>query len=118
MRVLVGLAVALTVISCGGSDSGPTTPPTSNKTYDVYTLPESFSPNDLQIAANDRVRWNFAKAPNGDGHNVRFFPRVAGSPSDIPVMFSDTVTKTFPTKGEFQYVCDVHPGMNGRVVVQ
>jgi len=118
MRVLVGLALALTVISCGGSDSTPTTPPTSNKTYDVFTLATAFSPSPLQIAVNDRVRWNFSKAPNGDGHNVRFTTKTSGTPSDIPVMFSDTVTKTFGIRGDFTYVCDVHPGMNGEVIVQ
>ena len=64
------------------------------------------------------MRWNFAPGSDGMGHNVRFTPTVAGAPSRHQRLTTGTATRVFTTKGDFHYVCDVHPGMIGEVVVQ
>jgi plastocyanin len=113
--------VALALVACGGSDQSPTSP-TKNKTVDVFTIEQTFSSNLVTIAPGDTVRWNFARALDGLGHNVRFNPRIAGAPADIGTaanpLVSGSVSRVFTTRGDFNYVCDLHGSMTGEVVVQ
>lgn len=117
MRVrLLVLAVVL-VAACG--DSGPTgTSPSNNKTVDIFTIGDIFSPAFATLAPGDTARWTFTGGSDGLGHNVRFNPRITGSPTDIPVFKTGTQTRVFNTKGTFQYDCDVHPGMRAWVTVE
>jgi len=108
------LAVAL-VIACSTS---PDSTPTSNQTVDVFTVGDAFSPVFATVNAGDTVRWSFTGGSDGQGHNVRFTPVVAGAPADINVLKTGTASRVFSTRGTFNYACDVHPGMNGRVTVQ
>jgi plastocyanin len=118
MRVFLALAILAATVSCG-SDSPATTPTdTKNLTYDVLMIGDAFSPFSQTIAPNDTIRWNFSGGSDGLGHNVRFFPKVTGAPADLPVQKTGTASSVFKTKGEFRYVCDVHPGMIGQIVVQ
>jgi plastocyanin len=116
MRVSIGLAVLLATAACGGSD-GPTTPTGSNKTYEVFTLSTTFSPNLLQIIPGDTVRFIIAPSQNGEGHDVTFDAK-AGAPANIKVTLTGTFNRVFSTRGNFHYNCFVHPGMTGDVVVQ
>jgi plastocyanin len=125
MRIIVVTALALVAAGCGGSDSGtPTPPPTStNKTVDVVTDQENFVQPFVTLVAGDTVRWTFQKSStDGRGHNVRFNPPIAGAPANIgssgsPIT-SGKQTRVFQTKGDFHYVCDVHGGMTGEVIVE
>ncbi len=112
MRLLV---IAAALLTACGSDS-PTTP--SGTTYDIYTIGDAFSPAYQELVPNDAVLWHFAGGSDGEGHNVRFFPKVTGAPSDVPVQKTGTIKSVFTTKGDFRYVCDVHPGMQGEIVVK
>src|SRR5690242_19966589 len=112
MRVRL-VVVLLAAAACGGSDSSTSPPTSQNKTVDIFTVADSFSPTPLTVAAGDTIRWNFAGGSDGMGHNVRFTPAVTGAPNDINVLKTRTASRVFPTKGDFKYVCDVHPGMNG-----
>jgi plastocyanin len=119
MRVRFVLATALCAAACGGSDRSPTTPPkTTSVTVDIFTTGNSFSPTFATLDVGDTARFNFATGTDGGGHNVRFTPAVAGAPSDINVLKTGTANRIFNTKGDFKYVCDVHPGMIGEIVVQ
>jgi plastocyanin len=116
MRVFV--CVALVLAAACGSDSGSTPPPTShNKSVDVFTLSSTFSPNLVQIATGDTVRFNIVPAQNGEGHDVTF-DATPGAPANIKVTLNGIVPRVFSTKGTFHYNCFVHPGMSGDVVVQ
>ncbi|HEY4130086.1 MAG TPA: plastocyanin/azurin family copper-binding protein [Gemmatimonadaceae bacterium] len=122
MRVIV-LSIAIVAAACGGSDSGPTIPKHTNQTVDVFTIQESFVQPSVTISTGDTIRWNFQKSSTDNlGHNVRFFPRITGSPADIGTqgnpLTSGTQSRVFSTKGDFNYVCDLHGGMTGDVVVQ
>ena len=110
-------ALLFLAISCGGSDSTTTPPGTTNKSFDVFTLPSAFSPTPLQIAPGDTIRFIFSVAPDGDGHDVTFDAKT-GAPANIPVTKSGTIARVFTTRGSFHYNCFVHPGMSGDVVVQ
>jgi plastocyanin len=76
-----------------------------------------FSPNFVQIASGDTVRFNIVPASNGEGHDVTF-DATPGAPANIKVTLNGIITRVFSTKGTFHYNCFVHPGMSGDVVVQ
>jgi plastocyanin len=118
MRVRLFIPVLLVAAACGGSDSSTTGPSSTNKTVDIFMIGNIFSPSFQTVAVGDTVRFNFAPGSDGMGHNVRFTPTVAGAPSDVSVLKTGTVSRAFATKGDFNYVCDVHPGMIGEIVVQ
>src|SRR4051812_15012529 len=102
LRASLLLGLLLATLSCG-SDYGSTTPVgTSNKTYDVFMIGDSFSPFSQTITPKDTIRWNFAPGSDGLGHNVRYSPRIAGSPADLPVQKTGTALSVFTTKGQFK----------------
>ena len=101
--------------ACGGTDATKpdTTYPAS---IDVFTPGNIFSPPTAEIRAGGVVRFLLTQSPEGDGHNANFSP-AAGAPANIPVLMDTTVTRQFNTGGTFSYVCTVHPGMVGEVIV-
>ncbi len=120
MRRCIVISLAATTLAllaaCGGSDSS-TNPATPNKTVDVFTVNEAFSPTLVQINAGDTVRFNIVPALNGDGHDVTF-DATSGAPANIPVTMNGVISRVFKTSGAFHYNCFVHPGMSGDVDVQ
>lgn len=125
MRVHFLLATVTFATACGGADSSITVPPhtVTNKTVDVFTVNTVFVDALDTISRGDTVRWNFAvAADDGKGHNVRFNPPVSGSPADIGTVANPlktgTVSRVFATSGDFHYVCDLHGGMLGEIVVK
>jgi len=113
--VLAGLGVIALTVACSTS---PDSKPSGNQTFDIFTVGDAFSPVFATVNAGDTVRWNFSGGSDGQGHNVRFTPAVAGAPADINVLKTGTASRVFATHGTFNYVCDVHPGMNGSVTVK
>ena len=87
--------------------------PEARQTADVTMPGLTFSPTDVVVKLNGTVRFIF---PNVD-HNVIWSPRITGSPADIGILANQTVTRTFPTVGVFPYVCTLHNGMVGTIVV-
>lgn len=121
MRVrIVSVCAVMFLAACGSDSSSGVTPPGSNKTVDIFTIGDTFSPTYLPspLSVGDTVRWNFTGGSDGLGHNVRFNPRIAGAPADINVLKTGTASRVFTAKGTYDYVCDVHPGMNAQIVVQ
>ncbi|MBC8087979.1 MAG: Ig-like domain-containing protein [Phycisphaerae bacterium] len=87
--------------------------PEARQTVDVSMPGLTFSPADVVVKVNGTVRFIFPSL----AHNVIWMPRIAGSPTDIGILDNQTVTRTFPTVGVFPYVCTLHNGMVGTVVV-
>lgn len=110
--------IAVLFLAACGSDKSVTPPGSTNKTIDVFTIGEAFSPAFASASVGDTVRWNFSAGSDGLGHNVRFTGAVSGAPADIKIFTTGTASRVFTTKGTYNYVCDVHPGMNAQVVVQ
>jgi plastocyanin len=78
------------------------------------TASNTFSPNCVTINAGGRVSWNFAPSP---AHNVKF-QGAAPTGGNINDTQNATVSRTFPNAGTYSYLCDLHAGMTGIVVVQ
>lgn len=113
VRVLRQLAAVSLLAACATSPDKTST----NTTVDVFTVVDAFSPAFVTVTAGDTVRWTFSGGSDGMGHNVRFAAGV-GAPPDINILTTGTATRVFPNRGTFNYFCDVHPGMNGSVIVQ
>ena len=111
------LALLATIAACGGGggdDGGPSGPsPNANVTVDA-TPQLTFTPATVTIAAGRSVTFRFSSVP----HNV-LFDAVAGAPAGIAAPTTNaSVARTFATAGTYPYVCGLHPGMAGTVVVQ
>lgn len=87
--------------------------PDAKQSADVSMPGFTFTPTDVVVKVNGTVRFIF---PSLD-HNVIWRPRIAGAPADIGILANQTVTRTFPTSGVFPYVCTLHNGMVGTIVV-
>jgi plastocyanin len=121
VRSLMLLAVTCFAASaCGGGTYGspsqdPTTPnppPVADQVNATASL--AFEPPTLTTQVGHTVTFAFGSV----GHNV-FFDAATGAPADISGVNANTsVTRTFDTAGTFTYTCHIHPGMQGKVVVQ
>ena len=72
-----------------------------------------FAPGSISVAVGDAVTWT-----NNDtvGHDVTGDNFKSGDPGAM--QNGDTYANTFDTAGTFDYVCSVHPGMEGSVTVK
>jgi len=101
--------------SCGGDSApGVTSPGTTTPDLVSATASIQFDPPTLTTHVGHTITFAFGPV----GHNV-FFTPVAGAPADIPGTVANTsITRTFNAAGTYTYTCTIHPGMNGRVVVE
>ena len=77
------------------------------------TGPTAFNPSAVTIAVNGTVQWNWAGG-NVLPHNVTF----AGEDA-LTMKPGESVTRSFPTAGTFDYLCSLHPrDMTGTVSVE
>ncbi len=117
MRARQGiLIVALTAVlgaGCGGLGPGEealATPPVKGAT-EIGMKGLRFNPPVTEIPPGTTVTWKF-----DDGsipHNVK----AADGAFTSPTTEKGTFTHRFTTAGTFDYKCDLHPGMSGRVIV-
>lgn len=68
-----------------------------------------FTPASTTIAEGGVVTFGFGSV----AHNVVF--QSVGAPNNVPLVSSTSVARTFPTAGNYPYVCTVHAGMSGTV---
>ena len=69
-----------------------------------------FEPSSVRISVGDTVVWtNNGEAP----HNVHF----RNGPASEILDNGERYSRRFNDAGTYEYICDVHPSMNGRVVV-
>lgn len=105
-RLALALALPVLVAACGGDDDdGAAAEPGV-----VIVDDNVFEPDRTTIAAGETVTWQFE---GGSAHNVTF---DEGESSKLKK--DGEFERTFDEAGEFDYVCTVHPGMDGTVVVE
>lgn len=115
-RVTSACALALGVVACSDTIQ-PIEPPSDYPlTLDVFTPGNVFSPPEAEIAKGGTIRFRMSVSSDNEGHNA-LFNGAAGAPPDVPVVRDTIVTRTFNTVGTFPYLCTVHPGMVGEVIV-
>jgi plastocyanin len=137
LLLIACLALALVAAGCGGDDGdddggGATTQeqpapsaeePSAEEPADtgggggggpqVSMKDIKFNPETLKIKVGQTVTWT-----NDDsvGHDVTGDDFKSGDPGGIDS--GGTFQHTFKKAGKFDYVCSVHPGMNGSVQVK
>lgn len=86
-------------------------PPGAPGTTDVEVVDFGFAPSSVQIPVGGSVRWiNSGVAP----HTVT---ATDGAYDSGYLNRGEQFTRTYPTEGTFNYLCALHPGMTGAVVV-
>ncbi len=109
-RVALLLAVAglaLLGAGCGGGDdstSGSSLPPGHVDVKDNF-----FTPGTVRIKVGDTVTWTFRGAVS---HNV------TGPGFTSKTMKAGIFTHSFEKAGTLNYVCTIHTGMKGKIVVK
>jgi len=71
----------------------------------------SFSPSPVTVEPGTQVRWQ----NNGPSPHTT---TAAGLWDSGAVPVNGTFTRTFSATGTFNYVCTLHPGMAGQIVVE
>jgi plastocyanin len=108
--VAVALAPAVPAAASGGGGCGE--PITEGRGTEVDISGFCFTPTVLYAAPGDTVTWT-----NRDGtvHNVGGANMAWGSFEQL--RHGKSISHTFPDAGVYSYVCNLHPGMVGTVVV-
>ena len=109
-------ALIVALAACASHETSPTSP--APTTVDVFTPGNVFSPFSVTVGVGSTVRFNIARASDGTGHNAIFGTSPPGAPADINIVADTVVSRVFAARGTFEYVCTVHPGMTGEVVVK
>lgn len=126
IRLLGLLGVIVVLQSCGGGGgtigivtppSPPPSPPGSPGTCPANTicmLSATFDPSQLSVPKGTVVSFT---NNSGITHNPVFdAPRSTGV-TDIGMISSGTVTRTFNESGTWNFHCTIHAGMIGQIVV-
>ncbi|HYW31384.1 MAG TPA: Ig-like domain-containing protein [Gemmatimonas sp.] len=79
----------------------------------VEMLPDRFLPYEIVLRQNGSVNFNFPTL----AHNVIWERVRPGAPTDIAATSSMVLVRSFPTVGVFDYVCTLHTGMIGKIIV-
>jgi len=123
LALLLGcLALALVAAGCGGDDDdnggggggGQQQAPAATSGGGQVTMKDiKFNPGTVTIKAGGKVTWT-----NDDsvGHDVTADDFKSGSPGGIEG--GSTFSHVFKKAGTYDYVCSVHPGMEGTVKVK
>lgn len=78
--------------------------------YNVVIENDKFMPTSLEVKVGDTVTW----INKDDTDHAVFFDNGAVD-EKLPV--GSSVSHTFTEKGEFSYLCQIHPEMQGKVIV-
>ncbi len=119
---VIGLSAGSATITVTGTAAGVSRSATVNVIVSG-TLPNAatvtagantnvFTPGTVAIARGGTVTWTFGALT----HNVEF-GGTAGAPTNIPITTNASVSRTFSSAGTFNYLCSLHPGMVGTVIV-
>ena len=91
--------------ACGGDDDGG-----AAAESDVVTVEDNkFEPKETTVAVGDTVTWEWKGSA---AHNV------TSDDFESDLISEGTFEYTFEEAGEYEYVCTVHPGMTGTVIVE
>ena len=100
----------------------PTPPPLATKTPDQIKVIENvkdfnvsikdmtFTPTEIKIKVNDQVFWT-----NNDSVAHKIKGESWGS---VKINPGEKFVQVFDKAGSYPYICEIHPGMKGTVVVE
>ena len=98
----------------GGGGGGGGTTPVVTTDVTVGNGGNVFTPPDIQVSPGATVTWTWNSG--GVGHNVTFASSTVSAPSATQP--TGTFQVVMPTAaGTYTYVCTIHAGMDGSVLV-
>jgi plastocyanin len=109
-RLLVAVAFLLSVAAAGCRER-PAVTGSMPRQHTVYIEGMAFQPSTVALAPGDSVVWvNKDLVPHAAA--------AAGAFDSKALQFNTSFSHTFPTVGEFPYVCPFHPTMKGQIQVR
>lgn len=105
--LVLWVALASAVLACGGRSLDDIEPAVGVTT--VAVRDNVFGPRVIEVPAGTEVTWDWAEARRG--HNV------IGEGFASDVLVEGEFRHTFASRGTFDYLCTLHGGMRGRVIV-
>lgn len=109
-------------LPAGGSQTGTPSVNVSDAAAVVTLQYSSFEPAIVTIKAGQSVEWMWNDSPVP--HDIYFRQFVAPGRHAVPytihsvVQINGTWTQTFARPGIYKYICTVHAGMHGEVIVE
>lgn len=107
-RTVLALALAA-LAGCGGDDAGAPVATTAVK----MVSGNEFEPQAITVKAGDTVTWT-----NDDGVPHNAVATEGGGPKSELFAKGGTYSWKAATPGTVEYVCTVHPGMDGTIEVK
>ena len=125
--LLACMALGVVVAGCGNSDDDDGGANNAKKTEqpsggggggsgggaNVTMEGIKFNPSSVTVKAGETVTWTNKDSVGHDVTGDNFKSGDSGGMQN-----GDTFSQTFDKKGKFDYVCTVHPGMEGSVTVK
>ena len=104
--IFIAFLMVLIAVGCKDDDNGDTQP-----SSEVQMSSGSFVPQTLTVPVGAVVRWvNSSSANHTVTSNDELFDEAV-SPGEV-------FSYTFSTAGTYNYICTIHSGMSGTIVVQ
>ena len=113
--IAAGLAAALLLAACSGDSAATTTADTTTAPagteFAVVMESFAFTPAELTVPVGATVTWT-------NRHGARHDVAAADGSFTSPLFGEgETFSFTFSEPGEYPYVCTIHPGMEGKIIV-
>jgi plastocyanin len=110
--LVLAVLASFAVVACGNDDDDITDPPNGD-VEEVVATDNVFTPATITVDAGTTVQWEnageFLHTVTPDGHSLW---------TDTDLAVGTTFTQTFNNVGTFPYVCTIHAGMVGTVIVE
>jgi plastocyanin len=105
------VVLALTGAACGGRGGSDCTSENAIKLTGTLTVKDfAFSPNCFSVASGSTI-----SVANGDARAHNF--TVKGTDVAVPLPAGETGEATAPAPGTYDFVCTLHLGMTGTIIV-
>lgn len=110
LALLAVASLSMLGAACGDSDSDSDGGTAADDAEPGTVLVDDnvFRPETVEVGVGDTVTWDFVGATL---HNV------TGDGFKSKNLKDGTFEHTFNSAGSYEYVCTLHPGMNGEVIV-
>jgi plastocyanin len=104
------MVLALTSAGCGGGGSDCTSEKATKLTGTLAIKDFAFSPNCFSVASGSTI-----SVANGDARAHNF--TVRGTDTAVLLLGGETGDATAPAPGKYDFLCTIHQGMTGTIVV-